>query len=250
MVKLSLTETNKLLVNLVTNNLKTLNLWKMRQLYLCEFHSAFRVEAVNSYLQESSKELVCKEEAITKRVRTIEGNLARVEEYTLQILDILGNLQLPVAGPSEGSPENDEHVAPRDSDSRGWDSEGPFSRLMSVPAYMHMQQRQSSQGSGMPLYFRRKIPTWNARRPKQPSQSQENQRRGSVHKAISRFKRSNTLSSLDETLSAMSGEVPQQQLANTAEARSQDPTNSDDVDRQLLLKRASSASLASGTEGL
>ena len=161
------------------------------------------MEAISYQLQETTKEQLGKEEATTKRLRTIENYLSRVEEYTLQILDIVGNMP-----PSSDADEGAEDISP----SGGGVG---LSRLMSVPAYMHLQQRQDVKGVDMPLYFRRKYPSQQRRQSLQVGlagqagqtgqaghSSPDNRRQESLTKAVSRFKRSNTISSVHEKAAA------------------------------------------------
>lgn len=62
-------------------------------------HFFVRVELINSHLRETSRENETKVEQITKKVNTIEERLSRMEEYTIQVLDMLANIHDPHTSP-------------------------------------------------------------------------------------------------------------------------------------------------------
>ena len=160
-----------------------------------------------------------------------------MEEYTLQILDMLANVQEPLPCSTE---EREDPAA----ESQTWNFEsgsqeefapksGPqrlFSRMMSVPAYVHGMQAGSSPSlRSTPMYFRHKLPNSNPYPSWYRQVSKSNWRRKSVQKAIQKFKRSNTLPSLDE---------PDGRSANDSRLLSRLPP------KQLPLKRSDSEGTA------
>lgn len=196
-----------------------------------------RVESINTHLKESTRENETKVEQITKKVNTIEDRLSRMEEYTLQILDMLANIHEPLPSSTE---EREDPTA----ESQTWNFEsgsqeefapksGPqrlFSRMMSVPAYVHRMQAGSSPSlRSTPMYFRHKLPNSNPYPSWYRQVSKSNWRRKSVQKAIQKFKRSNTLPSLDE---------PDGRSANDSRLLSRLPA------KQLPLKRSDSEGTA------
>ena len=176
----------------------------MQSVVLC-FFLLFRVESINNHLKETTRENETKVEQITKKVNGIEDRLTRMEEYTIQILDMLANVQEPLATSTE---ERDEAMFGSDSwtvESRDQDQSaarsgpsGParlFSRMMSVPAYVHRQQAGTGSSTrSIPMYFRHKLPHSNPF----PTWYRHVSKRGSIQKAIRKFRRSNTLPSLEE----------------------------------------------------
>ncbi|XP_073244598.1 transient receptor potential cation channel subfamily M member-like 2 isoform X3 [Porites lutea] len=166
-----------------------------------------RVEVINSHLRETSRENETKVEQITKKVNTIEERLSRMEEYTIQVLDMLANIHDPHTSPpgeiEDTSGEGDalksesEEMISRSLPQR------MFSRMMSVPAYVHRATHAGSSSSlrSTPMYFRHKVPHSNP----YPSWYRQasnygNWRRKSLQKAIRKFKRSNTAIIQDEPL--------------------------------------------------
>lgn len=138
---------------------------------------------------------------ISKVVHSLEDRHIKLEEYTLQILDVVGHLQLMFpqtvtvhveeAHDSDGNEDDDtrEH----NLEGAGYDRyiiqddrTGTLNRMVSMPAYMH--QQVPSPRSSPRMYFRNKLPLTN------PYQyrKQFNSGRSSVKKAIQKF-RSNTL---------------------------------------------------------
>lgn len=170
-------------------------------------HFFVRVELINSHLRETSRENETKVEQITKKVNTIEERLSRMEEYTIQVLDMLANIHDP-----HTSPPGETEDASGEGDA--WKSESEemisrrlpqrmFSRMMSVPAYVHRANHAGSSSSlrSTPMYFRHKVPHSNP----YPSWYRQasnygNWRRKSLQKAIRKFKRSNTAIIQDEPL--------------------------------------------------
>lgn len=157
-----------------------------------------------------------------------------MEEYTIQILDMLANVQEPLSSPTE---ERQDAMSESDTwniESRDQDEFTPrsspkrlFSRMMSVPAYIHRQQASSSLRA-TPMYFRHKLPNSNPYPPWYRQVSKSNWHRSSVQKAIRKFKRSNTLPSLDEPSETTNG-----RSADDNKMKSQVPP-------QMPLKRADS----------
>lgn len=204
----------------------------------------FRVESINNHLKETTRENETKVQQITKKVNGIEDRLTRMEEYTIQILDMLANLQEPVSSPTE---ERDEAmfgsdswtVEPRSQDQSAARSgpsgpSGParlFSRMMSVPAYVHRQQAGTDSSTrSIPMYFRHKVPHSNPF----PAWYRQLSKRSSIQKAIRKFRRSNTLPSLDEPNS----EATNSGSAEGSKIKSQIPP--EHVPPQMPLKRADS----------
>ena len=166
----------------------------------------FRVEAINCHLQETSRENECKMDQTGRKVNNIDDRLTRVEEYSLQILDILANLQQPLASPvrnaqdraADGDSGNVESIGQEDVFPRSAPMR-MYSRMMSVPPYVHRQRPGSNSNlRGTPIYFRHKLPNSSPYPPWHLSLSPGNQRQNSVQKAVRKFKRSNTLPSLVE----------------------------------------------------
>lgn len=200
-----------------------------------------RVEFINSHLKESTRENETKVEQISKKVSNIEDRLSRMEEYTLQILDMLANVQEPLPFPA-----GEREDANAESDTRNVESRGPdglmpnsapkrmYSRMMSVPAYVHRQQAGSSSSlRSTPMYFRHKLPNSNPYPPWYRQVSKSNWHRKSVQKAIRKFKRSNTLPLLGEPF-------------KTPDSRSEDESRllSQVSPKQLPLKRSDSEGTA------
>ncbi|KAL9987179.1 hypothetical protein ACROYT_G001438 [Oculina patagonica] len=201
----------------------------------------FRVESINSHLKETTRENETKVEQICKKVSGIDDRLTRMEEYTMQILDMLANVQEPLSPPAE---ERDDAMSESDTwtiESRDQDESttrsGPtrlFSRMMSVPAYVHRQQAGSSQRDRtIPMYFRHKVPNSNPFPSWYRQVSKSSWRRSSIQKAIRKFKRSNTLPSLDEP-----SEATNSGSADGSEMKSRVPL--EHVPPQMPLKRADS----------
>ena len=177
-------------------------------------------------------------EQISKKVSGIDDRLTRMEEYTIQILDMLANVEEPLSSPPE---ERDDDVSEsawtiesRDQDESTAKSSPTrlFSRMMSVPAYVHRQQVGSSHRT-IPMYFRHKVPNGNPFPSWQRQGSKSSWRRSSIQKAIRKFKRSNTLPSLDEPTEATNSGS-----ANDSEMKSRIPL--EHVPPQMPLKRADS----------
>lgn len=197
----------------------------------------FRVELINNHLKETTRENETKVQQITKKVNGIDDRLTRMEEYTIQILDMLANVQEPLSSPTE---ERDDTMFQSDSwtvESRDQDQSatrsGPtrlFSRMMSVPAYVHRQQAGTDSSTrSIPMYFRHKVPRSNPF----PAWYRQMSKRSSIQKAIRKFKRSNTLPSLDEPSEATS--------SGSAEAsKMESRIPSEHVPPQMPLKRADS----------
>ena len=163
-----------------------------------------------------------------------------MEEYTIQILDMLANVQEPLSSPAE---ERDEAIFGSDSwavESHDQDQSagrsgpsGParlFSRMMSVPAYVHRQQAGADSSTrSIPMYFRHKLPHSNPF----PAWYRQVSKRSSIQKAIRKFRRSNTLPSLDEP-----SEATNNGSAEASKIKSRIPA--EHVAPQMPLKRAGS----------
>lgn len=200
----------------------------------------FRVDSINNHLKETTRENETKVQQITKKVNGIEDRLTRMEEYTIQILDMLANVQEPLSSPTE---ERDEAIFGSDSwtvESRDQDqsaarsgASGParlFSRMMSVPAYVHRQQAGADSSTrSIPMYFRHKLPHSNPF----PAWYRQVSKRSSIQKAIRKFRRSNTLPSLDEP-----SEATNNGSAEASKIKSRIPP--EHVPPQMPLKRADS----------
>jgi len=200
----------------------------------------FRVESINNHLKETTRENETKVEQITKKVNCIEDRLTRMEEYTIQILDMLANVHEPLSTPIE---ERDEPMFRSDSwtvESRDQDQSaatsrpsGParlFSRMMSVPAYVHRQQAGADSSTrSIPMYFRNKVPHSNPF----PTWYRQVSNRSSIQKAIRKFRRSSTLPSLKEP-----SEATNSASADASKIRSRNPP--ENVAPQMPLKRADS----------
>lgn len=129
-----------------------------------------------------------------------------MEEYTLQILDMLVNIQEPLASPV--GEREDTGVETHTCGIEGGDQERPmakgspkriYSRMMSVPSYVHRQQVGSSSSLRFtPMYFRHKLSNSNLYPPWYRQVLISNWHHSSVEKAIRKFKRSSTLPSLKE----------------------------------------------------
>lgn len=199
----------------------------------------FRVDSIDNHLKETTRENETKVEQLCKKVSGIDERLTRMEEYTIQILDMLANIQEPYSSPAE---ERDDAMSDSDTwtiESRDQDEStargGPkrlFSRMMSVPAYVHRQQASSSHGT-IPMYFRHKLPNSNPFPSWYRQSSKSSWRRSSIQKAIRRFKRSNTLPSLDEP-----GDAANNGSADDSEMKSRAPMEHGPT--QMALKRADS----------
>lgn len=200
-----------------------------------------RVDCINSHLKESTRENETKVEQISKKVNSIEDRLSRMEEYTIQILDMLANIQEPL--PSAGGEREDATV---ESDTWSIGSGGQeaftpkgapkrmYSRMMSVPAYVHrIQAGSSSSLRSTPMYFRHKLPNSNPYPSWYRQVSKSNWHRKSVQKAIRKFKRSNTLPSLDEPFTS-----PDSRSADESRLLSRIPP------KQLPLRRSDSEGAA------
>lgn len=207
-----------------------------------------RVESINNHLKETTRENETKVQQITKKVNGIEDRLTRMEEYTIQILDMLANVQEPLSSPTE---ERDEAgmfgsdswtVESRNQDQSAARSgpSGParlFSRMMSVPAYVHRQQAGTDSSTrSIPMYFRHKVPHSNPF----PAWYRQLSKRSSIQKAIRKFRRSNTLPSLDEPNSeaTSSGSAEASKIKSTYQIKSQ--ISPQHVPPQMPLKRADS----------
>ena len=129
-----------------------------------------------------NKEVMSKQENLSKATRALDCRSTRVEEYTVQILDVLENMQPLVPALSDQADETVADTCPNtalpqiganDSRSSPWVFPAPGSgsvkpyRMMSVPAHVHQRQmsRQLSQdltecseAPSYPAYFRRKFP--------------------------------------------------------------------------------------------
>ena len=207
----------------------------------------FRVESINNHLKETTRENETKVQQITKKVNGIEDRLTRMEEYTIQILDMLANVQEPLSSPTE---ERDEAMFGSESwtvESRDQEAarSGPscparlFSRMMSVPAYVHRQQAGTDTSTrSIPMYFRHKLPHSNPF----PAWYRQVSKRSSIQKAIRKFRRSNTLPSLDEP-----SEATNSGSAEASKIKSQIAPGH--VPPQMPLKRADSEG-AVQSEGL
>ncbi|KAJ7365831.1 Transient receptor putative cation channel sub M member 7 [Desmophyllum pertusum] len=194
----------------------------------------FRVESISNHLKETNRENETKVQQIAKKVNSIDDRLTRMEEYTIQILDMLANVQEPLSSPTEERQDAMSESGTWNIESRDQDEFTPrsspkrlFSRMMSVPAYIHRQQASSSLRA-TPMYFRHKLPNSNPYPPWYRQVSKSNWHRSSVQKAIRKFKRSNTLPSLDDPSETTNG-----RSADCNKMKSQVPP-------QMPLKRADS----------
>lgn len=141
---------------------------------------------------------------LSKTLQSVDDRCSKLEEYTLQILDVVGHLQLSIPASiseCEGmSRDLDEHEM-----SMGPYHEGTWSdrytiqnentapllnRMISMPAYMH--QKAHTTGPSGPMYFRNKLPLTNPYQYRQQFNSGAHGAKTSLKKAISRFRR-NTL---------------------------------------------------------
>ena len=139
---------------------------------------------LSAQLQEFNKDVTSKQESLRKAVQMISNRSTRVEEYTVQILDVLENVpHMDAAACPDQVDEEEAEACPSarvpavDSDEsqcNPWVFPAarsviakPF-RMMSVPAHVHRKQmsRQLSRDSSedppdaplYPMYFRRKFP--------------------------------------------------------------------------------------------
>ena len=142
---------------------------------------------------------------ISKKVNSIEDRLSRMEEYTLQILDMLVNIQEPLSSPFQ---EQEDDVATKDSRNNesglkheSMAKEAPkrmYSRMMSVPSYVYrLHSGSNSSIPSTPMYFRHKLPNSNPYPSWYRQVSKGNWHRNSVQKAIEKFKKNNMPPSID-----------------------------------------------------
>ncbi|XP_031570497.1 transient receptor potential cation channel subfamily M member 3-like [Actinia tenebrosa] len=157
-----------------------------------------RVKGISDRVDSNAFQL----DKISKVVHSLEDRHSKLEEYTLQILDVVGHLQLMFPQTlAEHDEETLDSNGNEQDDTRGHTLEGAgydryiiqddrtgpvFDRMVSMPAYMH--QQVPSPRSSPRMYFRTKLPLTN------PYQyrKQFNTGGSSVKKAIQKF-RSNTL---------------------------------------------------------
>lgn len=194
---------------------------------------------MNNHLKETTRENETKVQQIAKKVTSMDDRLTRMEEYTLQILDMLANVHGPLSSPPGEREETMSETSMWNIESRDQEEFSPragpkrmFSRMMSVPAYVHRQQASSSLRP-TPMYFRHKLPNSNPYPSWYRQVSKSNWHRTSLEKAIRKFKRSVTLPSLDEP-----SETTNRQSADDSKMKSQVP--SEQVPKQMPLKRADS----------
>lgn len=145
----------------------------------------------------------CQIDKLSKTLQSVDDRCSKLEEYTLQILDVVGHLQLSIPGSMvecEGMSlnNNDHEVSMGLHNERPWndryiiqnDRAAPvLDRMISMPAYMH--QKVPPTGSS-PLYFRNKLPLTNPYQYREQFNSGANAPNTSIKRAISRF-RTNTL---------------------------------------------------------
>lgn len=164
-----------------------------------------RVEWINNHLRETTRDNETKVVQISKKVNSIEDRLSRMEEYTLQILDMLVNIQEPLSSPFQ---EQEDDVATKDSRNKesglkheSMAKEAPkrmYSRMMSVPSYVYRLHSGSNLSiPSTPMYFRHKLPNSNPYPPWYRQVSKGNWHRNSVQKAIEKFKKNNMPPSID-----------------------------------------------------
>ncbi|XP_048583807.1 transient receptor potential cation channel subfamily M member 7 isoform X3 [Nematostella vectensis] len=158
-----------------------------------------KVESIAAGLQE-----------VIKATHALEGRHTRQEEYTLQILDVVGHLQLslPKGMGSLCDPEEDRYsdvplnpstdLYARGTSYGGYElldgnpAPSRFSRMLSMPEYMNQSNMvPSPQQQSPPMYFRKKLPLTNPYQYRK--QFTSNNRKGSVQKAVWKFKRRHTL---------------------------------------------------------
>ena len=162
-----------------------------------------------------------------------------MEEYTLQILDILVNIQEPLASPSGEREDTAVETCGIESvDQEKVTVKGTpkrmYSRMMSVPSYVHKQKVGSNSSLRFtPMYFRHKLPNSNPYPPWYRQVSKSNWHRKSVQKAIRKFKRSSTLPSLNEPFT-----FPDNRSVDDSGLLSQTPS------KQLPLRRSDSEGAA------
>lgn len=173
----------------------------------------FRVESINNHMRETTRENETKVQQISKKVTSIDERLTRMEEYTIQILDMLANVNGPLSSPAEEREDAMSETSSLNIEYRDQDEFSPrvgpkrmFSRMMSVPAYVHRQQASSSLRP-TPMYFRHKLPNSNPYPSWYRQLSKSNWHRSSLEKAIRKFKRSVTLPSLDEVSKGSGGKA-------------------------------------------
>ena len=164
-------------------------------------------------MRETTRENETKVQQISKKVTSIDERLTRMEEYTIQILDMLANVNGPLPSPAEEREDAMSETSSLNIEYRDQDEFSPrvgpkrmFSRMMSVPAYVHRQQASSSLRP-TPMYFRHKLPNSNPYPPWYRQLSKSNWHRSSLEKAIRKFKRSVTLPSLDEVSKGSGGKA-------------------------------------------
>lgn len=143
---------------------------------------------LSNQLQEINKEVTSKQENLCKATRMINNRSTRLEEYTVQILNVLETIHSQRVVNSDQADTDQVEVCssatvpldfPQDSQHNPWVfppagsvRAKPF-RMMSVPAHIHRKQmsRQVSRDliedpdtPSYPLYFRRKFPQTQTQR--------------------------------------------------------------------------------------